>query len=56
MKVSEFSNIDELIDIINERDKPLALYYFGKVISNPNKDKIEKYTSSGMLVVNDVVL
>lgn len=56
MKVSAFSDINELIDILNERNKPLAMYYFGKVIKNPNKDLLELYTSSGMFVVNDVVL
>jgi acyl-CoA reductase-like NAD-dependent aldehyde dehydrogenase len=33
-------NIDEAIKIINSKDKPLATYYFGKVLNNPNKDKV----------------
>ena len=55
MKVKSFTAIDEVIYEINWREKPLALYYFGKAIGgNANKDRIENETSSGMLVINDV--
>lgn len=46
-------NVDEAIDYINVRDKPLALYIFSK-----NKDvqnKILKFTSAGGVAINDTV-
>ena len=54
LKVSSFSNFNELLDILEERDKPLAAYYFGKVLNNQNKQDLEKYLSCGAFVVNDV--
>ncbi|WP_424962739.1 aldehyde dehydrogenase family protein [Ekhidna sp.] len=49
-----YTDLDSVIDFINEKPKPLALYVFaGKksVIS-----KVKKSTSSGMMTINDVVL
>lgn len=55
LPIITFRNIDETIKIINEKDKPLAVYYFGKVLSNPNKEKLMNETSSGSFVVNEVI-
>lgn len=38
LPVFEYSDITEVIDFINQRDKPLALYYYGK----KNKDKVNQ--------------
>ncbi|XP_064600056.1 aldehyde dehydrogenase, dimeric NADP-preferring-like isoform X2 [Liolophura sinensis] len=47
-------NEDEAIDIINSREKPLALYVFS---TNKNVvDKIVEQTSSGGFCVNDVMV
>jgi aldehyde dehydrogenase (NAD+) len=47
-------NIDEAIDFINNRPKPLATYYYGSNSRwNTNLNKVEKQTSSGAFVVND---
>lgn len=49
-----YREIDEVIDFINQKPKPLALYVFSKkksVIS-----KVKQKTSSGMMTINDVVL
>lgn len=53
-----FDNIDDVINEINEKSmdgyKPLAMYYFGK-IGGKNQKKLEKHTSSGAFLVNDVL-
>jgi len=56
MKVWTFSNFNEVIDEINSNEKPLAVYFIGKVRDNKNKDRLERETSSGMFVVNEVCL
>lgn len=43
-----------MIKFINDREKPLALYYFGKM-NNPDYKKLERETSSGALVTNDAL-
>lgn len=54
LPVLEFTEINEVINYVNKRDKPLALYYFSE-----NKEKIEdilKRVSSGGATINDVAL
>jgi aldehyde dehydrogenase (NAD+) len=54
LPVIEYTDIEEAIAAINARPKPLALYVFTN-----NKDlqqKVLKKTSSGGLVINDVVI
>ena len=48
------SSVDEAIDFINRREKPLALYVFTKQDSVSNR--FLKETSSGSLVINDCML
>ncbi len=53
LPVRPYKHLSEVIDYINKRDKPLALYYFGS-------DKTEQYeilqnTTSGGVTVNDVL-
>lgn len=38
-----YKNIDEVIDFINDDEKPLAIYYFGKH-NGPNQNRIETET------------
>ena len=48
-----YTQMQEVVDYINERPRPLALYYFGH-----NKQEIEKLTfqtTSGGMVVNDMM-
>lgn len=52
--ILSYNELDEVIDFINERPKPLALYVFSK--SNKTVETIRQKTSSGMLTVNDTVL
>ena len=49
-----FENLDEVIRVVNSKDKPLALYYFSE-----DKNKIEKVlnsTSSGGVTINDTLV
>ncbi len=51
-----FKQIDEVINHINDGDKPLAIYYYGKCSSNPNNDRLLNETSSGSYVVNETII
>jgi aldehyde dehydrogenase (NAD+) len=52
--MAPYDNIEECVNYINSKEKPLALYYFGN--NSKNKNMIEKYTSSGALLTNDCVV
>ena len=49
--VLTFKEINEVITFVTEREKPLALYYFGT-----NGDYVLCHTSSGGACVNDVIM
>jgi len=51
-----FKDIDQVISIINSKDKPLAIYYYGQCYSNPNNDRLLNETSSGAYVVNEAII
>jgi len=55
LPIITFKYIEEVIDFINDGDKPLAVYYFGKVYNNLNKEKLMDETSSGAFLVNEVM-
>jgi aldehyde dehydrogenase (NAD+) len=46
-------SLDAAISFVNEREKPLALYYFGS--DSANKEKILTQTSSGGVCVNEAL-
>jgi aldehyde dehydrogenase (NAD+) len=52
LPIISYQTIEEAITLINSRDKPLAIYYFGSVW-NSNLTRLEKETSSGALVTNE---
>lgn len=54
LPVVTYETIEEAIKFVNDRDKPLCLYYFGSV-NGANRKKIELETSSGCLSVNEVL-
>ncbi|QXW81708.1 aldehyde dehydrogenase family protein [Bacillus sp. LJBS17] len=54
LPMMNYEDIDEVIDYVNDRDKPLALYVFSK-----NQDLIDnvlQHTTSGNATINDVVV
>ncbi|CAA0079032.1 Coniferyl aldehyde dehydrogenase [Zhongshania aliphaticivorans] len=51
--IKTYTNLDDCINFINDRPRPLALYYFGK---NPNEQRrILDSTVSGAVTINDVI-
>jgi aldehyde dehydrogenase (NAD+) len=49
-----YDNIDEVINFINAREKPLALYIYSN--KNSNINKIVNLTSSGGVLINDSLI
>ncbi len=49
-----FQELEEVVQYINEKPKPLALYLFTR--SKKSIDFIKKATSAGMMTINDAVL
>ena len=54
LPVKTYENMDEAMSYINERDRPLGLYYFGK--DKAEQDKVVKGTVSGGVTINDVIM
>lgn len=52
--IIEFENLNEAINLINSRPKPLALYYFSK--SKESQEIILRNTTSGGACINDTVI
>ncbi len=53
LPIMEYDNLDEVINFINNRPKPLALYFFSN-----NKNKVQRIlteTSSGGVCINDTI-
>lgn len=48
----DFEEIDEVISLVNSRERPLALYYFGCA----NTDTILSHTWSGGCCINDTIM
>lgn len=54
LPILSFENLDDVVKIINSKDKPLALYYFSE-----DRNKIKKIlntTSSGGVTINDTLV
>lgn len=57
LPIITYNTIDDAIKFINERDKPLSIYYFGTNSDrNSSLIKVQDQTSSGSFVVNEVVV
>ena len=54
LPVIEFDNIENIIDFINRREKPLALYYFSE--SKKRIEYILRATTSGGVTINDTII
>ncbi|CAI2363861.1 unnamed protein product [Moneuplotes crassus] len=55
LPVVSFKDIQEVIDHMNNNEKPLAMYYFGGV-NGENKTIFEREIQSGMMAVNDCLI
>lgn len=54
LPVVPYGTLDEAVCFVNQRDRPLALYWFGK--SHANRDAVLSQTVSGGVTVNDCML
>lgn len=55
LPVFAYNDLSEAINIINSKEKPLAVYYFGTKDS-ANERRIANETSSGAFVTNDMIV
>ena len=53
LPIIEYHDLDEVVNIINSKDKPLGMYYFGND-KNEEKNLLSK-TSSGGVTINNVI-
>ncbi|WP_420385873.1 aldehyde dehydrogenase [Roseivirga sp.] len=53
LPIITFKNIDEAIDLINSKEKPLAYYYFGE--TGKGRELLEQNTSGGVCI-NDTLI
>lgn len=54
MPVKSYKGVEEAIDYINAKPRPLALYYFGN--DKAEEDKLLNHTLSGGVTINSVVM
>ena len=54
LNIKTYDNVQEVIDFINARERPLALYYFGK--DKAEQNKVINETHSGGVAVNAIAL
>ncbi|MCV6627934.1 MAG: coniferyl aldehyde dehydrogenase [Cellvibrionaceae bacterium] len=54
MPIKTYKSLDEVIEFINVRERPLALYLFSK--DSATQDKVLKSTISGGVCINDVMM
>jgi aldehyde dehydrogenase (NAD+) len=54
LPVITYNNLDEAIQLINSKPKPLALYYFGS--SSTELKKVKQATSAGGMCINDCAI
>lgn len=54
LPVIEYKDMSEAISIVNERPKPLALYFFSR--NRKNQERILRETSSGGGCINDTIV
>ena len=54
LPVKQYNDLNETLDYINGRDRPLGLYYFGQ--DKTEEKKVLNNTTSGGVTVNDVIM
>lgn len=54
LPVKQYKDIDETLAYVNDRDRPLGLYYFGE--NSAEEKKVLTHTTSGGVTVNDVIM
>ena len=53
LPIKSYEQIEDSVDYVNTKDRPLGLYYFGG--NKKEQDYVLKHTTSGGVTVNDVI-
>lgn len=53
LPVYKYKELDDVIEFIKAGEKPLSMYYFGKVTGNVNKERVMNELSCGSMAVNE---
>lgn len=53
--VKTYKTMDEVIEYVNDHEKPLSVYYFGNKNSK-NAKRVNDETSSGAFVTNECIV
>lgn len=56
LPIVTFKDVNEVVEHLQDSEKPLAMYYFGKIMNNPNKEMFENEIQAGQMCVNDVMV
>ena len=54
LPVKQYKDVQETLDYVNSKDRPLGLYYFGE--DKAEENKVLTHTTSGGVTVNDVIM
>jgi len=54
MPVKPYDQVEDTIDYVNDKARPLGLYYFGQ--DSAEEERVLSHTTSGGVTVNDVVM
>lgn len=54
LPILDYSNLDEALSYVTNKDKPLALYYFSE--SHDSIEKVLNSTTSGGVTINDTII
>lgn len=54
MPLKSYDKVDDTVDYINHKERPLGLYYFGQDAAE--EERVLSHTTSGGVTVNDVVM
>ena len=52
--ILSYDNLDDVLRVINDNEKPLALYYFSE--DKRKIDKVLRYSTSGGVTINDTIV
>lgn len=55
LPIKVYKDINEVVDYINDRPKPLAVYFFGKY-NHADCKKLQDETSSGSFATNECII
>ena len=53
LPIKSYEKVEDSVDYINSKDRPLGLYYFGN--NKKEQDYVLKHTTSGGVTLNDVI-